>query len=60
MILAAQPDIDVVGEAENGADAVVLATQLTPDVIMMDVRMPVMDALEATRRIVRQPGSRTR
>ena len=51
-ILEAQPDIEVVGEAENGADAVALAQRRSPDVILMDIRMPVLDGVEATRRLV--------
>jgi DNA-binding NarL/FixJ family response regulator len=52
MILEETSDIDVVGEAEDGAAAVRLAGQLQPDVILMDVRMPGVDGIEATRQIV--------
>jgi len=51
-LLAAQPDLLVVGDAANGADAVTAARRLDPDVVLMDVRMPVLDGLEATRRLV--------
>jgi DNA-binding NarL/FixJ family response regulator len=51
MLLAAQPDMDVVGEASNGREAVELALQLQPDVIVMDVTMPELNGIEATRRI---------
>jgi DNA-binding NarL/FixJ family response regulator len=59
MILDAQPDIDVVGEAENGREAVELAAVSSADVILMDIRMPELDGIEATARILAaQPETR--
>ncbi|MGN6867704.1 MAG: response regulator [Solirubrobacteraceae bacterium] len=52
MILDAQPDLSVVGEAENGLEAVELTARVNPDVVLMDVRMPGLDGVEATERIV--------
>jgi len=51
-ILDSRPEIDVVGEAENGAQAVALAQRRHPDVILMDIRMPELDGIEATRKLV--------
>ncbi|WP_283138654.1 response regulator [Rhizohabitans arisaemae] len=51
-LLQSDPDIEVVGQAEDGKQAVTLAGSLTPDVVVMDIRMPIMDGLQATAQIV--------
>ncbi|HYY03201.1 MAG TPA: response regulator transcription factor [Gaiellaceae bacterium] len=60
MILEAESDIEVVGEAGDGAQAVEEARRLTPDVVLMDVRMPELDGIEATRRLLGNGAADTR
>lgn len=57
MIFDLQPELEVVGEASTGVEAVEAARRLRPDVVLMDVRMPAMDGIEATRRITAESGT---
>ena len=57
LILGAEPDIEVVGEAADGREAVALARRVEPDVVLMDIRMPEVDGIEATRQIARPDGA---
>jgi YesN/AraC family two-component response regulator len=53
-LLSVQPEIDVIGEANNGEQALALAVRFQPDVVLMDVQMPVLDGVAATRQLKRK------
>jgi DNA-binding NarL/FixJ family response regulator len=57
MLVESQPDLDLVGTSSDGAEAVRVVTETRPDVVLMDIRMPVMNGIAATRRIARADGS---
>jgi len=60
MIIDAQQDMEVVGEAENGTEAIAVAAELEPDVVLMDIRMPELDGIAATQHLAQRGPAKTR